>query len=435
MGLLGVIALILAHGLFVAGEFGLVAVDRSAVEAEAERGSARAKSTLAALKTLSFQLSGAQLGITITSLVVGFLIEPAVAPAIEPLVEAIGGLPERTALALSITIALILATAFEMVVAELFPKNLAIARPLGMALATAPALRLINRIFRPLIVFLNASANWTVRRLGIEPKDELMPVRSLQELELLIRSSREAGSLPEEDFNLLSRSITFGSKTAADALVPRTSVVAVQGEETVAQLAEKALEHGHSRFPVYGENLDDILGVVHVKDIYRLKGTVNSSTPVKQIAQEVLVAPESRSLESLLIDVRRERKQLVVVVDEFGGTAGIVTIEDLLEEIVGDIEDEYDSFDSPPLTTDMPEGVHLLSGLLHPDEVQEACGFEIAEGDFDTLAGFLLMLFDRIPQQGDHISYQGWELKVIEMDGRRIDKVLVVAPATSEPAT
>jgi CBS domain containing-hemolysin-like protein len=418
----------------VAGEFGLVAVDRSAIEAAAESGSARAKSTLAALRTLSFQLSGAQLGITITSLVVGFLTEPAIAPAIQPLVEA-AGLPEGTALGVSITVALILATTFEMVLAELFPKNLAIARPLGMALSTAPALRFVNRLFRPVIVFLNESANWTVRLLGIEPQEELMPVRSLQELDLLIHSSRAAGSLMEEEFNLLSRSITFGSKTASDALVPRTSIVAVQAQETVAELSRKALEHGHSRFPVYGENLDDIIGVAHVKDVYQLEDDARESTPVATIARVALVVPETRDLESLLIDMRRERKQLVVVVDEFGGTAGIVTIEDLMEEIVGEIEDEYDLIESPQLTSGVPEGVHVLSALLHPDEVKEACGFNIPEGPYDTLAGFLFFLFGRIPERGAHVSYQQWEFKVIEMDGKRIDKVLVVMPPTDENDT
>lgn len=301
-----------------------------------------------------------------------------------------------------------------------------------MALATAPALRFVNRLFRPLITFLNEAANWTVRRVGIMPQEELMPVRSLQELDLLIHSSRAAGSLMEEEFNLLSRSITFGSKTASDALVPRTAIVALQSHETIAALTRKALQHGHSRFPVYGENLDDIIGVVHVKDVYRFDDEARASTPVASIARDALVVPESRDLESLLVDIRRERQQLVVVVDEFGGTAGIVTIEDLLEEIVGEIEDEYDLIDAPQLTSGVPEGVHVLSGLLHPDEVEDACGFEIPPGPYDTLAGFLLSLFDRIPEQGAHACYQSWEFKVIEMDAKRIDKVLVVVPLADE---
>jgi CBS domain containing-hemolysin-like protein len=413
----------------VAGEFGLVAVDRSSVEHEARKGSTRARSTVAALRSLSFQLSGAQLGITVTSLLVGFLTEPVIAPVIEPGMRAIG-LSGRAAPAVSITIALILATATEMVVAELVPKNLAIARPLGVAFASAPPLRLVNMVFKPLIVFLNASANWTVRLLGIEPQEELTSVRSLQELELLIYSSREGGALQDEEFALLARSISFATKTAADALVPRTAIVALSADDTVGELARKALDSGHSRFPVYREHLDDILGVAHVKDIYGLPPPNRTSTPIADITRPAVVVPESRDLESLLHDIRQARTQLAVVVDEYGGTAGIVTLEDLVEEIVGDIEDEYDRERPTSASTNVPPGVYVLSGLLHPDEVAETCGFEMPEGPYETLAGFMLTLFDHIPDRGEHASYNGWEFKVVTMDGNRIDEVLVVRPAT-----
>jgi CBS domain containing-hemolysin-like protein len=418
--------LIAAHAFFVAGEFGLVAVDRSAIESQAEGGSARARATLAALKTLSFQLSGAQFGITVTSLLVGFLTEPAIAPVLEPLVSLLG-LPGRATLGISITGALVLATTVEMVVAELIPKNLAIARPLGMAFATGPPLRLVNGLFRPVILFLNASANWTVRRFGIEPQEELSSVRSLEELELLIRSSKEAGAMMDDEFALLARSISFTAKTAADALVPRTSIVAVTRAETLADLATRALETGHSRFPVIGEDLDDIAGIAHVKDSLRFESRERPSTPISAIARRALIVPESRDLESLLLEMRREGKQMVVVADEYGGTAGILTIEDVLEEIVGEIEDEYDA-STAQLTEGVPGGIHVLSGRLHPHEVEEVCGLRIPEGPYDTFAGFLLRLFDRIPEPGDHVSFEGWEFKVVEMDRHRIDKVLVVGP-------
>ena len=401
-----------------------MAVDRSAIESQAERGSGRARATLAALKTLSFQLSGAQFGITVTSLLVGFLTEPAIAPLIEPLVSLLG-LPERATLGISITGALVLATTVEMVVAELIPKNLAIARPLGMAFATGPPLRLVNGLFRPVIVFLNASANWTVRRFGIEPKEELSSVRSLEELELLIHSSREAGAMMDDEFALLARSISFAEKTAADALVPRTSIIAIARNERLADLAGRALESGHSRFPVIGEDLDDIAGIAHVKDSFQFEPDERATTPVSAIARPALIVPESRDLESLLLEMRREGRQMVIVADEYGGTAGILTIEDVLEEIVGEIEDEYDS-STAHLTDGVPAGVHVLSAQLHPDEVKEMSGFEMPEGPYDTLAGFLLTLFDRIPSPGDHVSFGDWEFKVVEMDRHRIDKVLVV---------
>lgn len=428
MGLLAVALLILAHAFFVAGEFSIVAVDRAKVERLAEEGNRRAKSTLKAQRTLSFQLSGAQLGITVTSLLVGFLIEPTIGEALEPLMLDLG-ISEQSALAVSVAVALALATAVEMVVAELIPKNLAIAKPLEVAFAIAAPFRWCNALFRPVIQFLNASANTTVRLLGIEPQEELRSIRSLDELGLLINASREQGALPEDQFSLLSRSITFGGKTAADALVPRVAVTALHQDEPLTRLMATALETGHSRFPIFDKDLDDIVGVAHVKDVYDVSPEQRDATPVSQIAQEPLVVPESRDLGSLLVEMRRRRRQLAIVIDEYGGTAGILTLEDLLEEIVGEIEDEYDASRGVEVPAAGPTGVHVVSALMHHDEVRDATGFEMPDGDYETLAGFLLTLFDRIPENGDHVSYDGWEFKVTEMDGRRIAKVLLVKPS------
>jgi CBS domain containing-hemolysin-like protein len=426
LGLLAVGSLILANAFFVAGEFALVASDRERVTRLAEEGNRKAASTLKGLRTLSFQLSGAQLGITVSSLILGFVAEPTIAVVIEPIVAALG-VPESSSLGVSITIALATATAAQMVIGELIPKNLAIARPLPVAFAVVTPLRICNAIFKPIIVFLNASANWTVRRLGIEPRDELVGVRSLQEIELLIRSSREGGALLEEEYSLLNRSIAFGEKTVADALVPRTAVVALQVDSTLSELTRLAVETGHSRFPVYGEDLDDIRGLIHVKDCYRWPVAEREKISVAQAMQPALVVPESRELDDLLLEMRRERKQVAVVADEYGGTAGIVTLEDILEEIVGEIEDEYDA-SATVYTAGVPAGVHVVSGLLHPDEMKSECGFEIPEGPYDTLGGFLFSRFNRLPTQGEHISFEGWEFKVVAMDGHRIDRVLVVEP-------
>ena len=424
-------SLILANAFFVAGEFSLVASDRGRIEHLADEGNRRASGALGVLRTLSFQLSGAQLGITVSSLLLGFVAEPTIAVLIEPVVSAVGA-PESSSLGISITIALIFATAVQMVVGELIPKNLAIAKPLPVVLAVVGPLRACNAVFRPLIVFLNASANWSVRRLGIEPREELVGVRSLQEIELLIRSSREGGALLEEEYSLLNRSIAFGQKSVAEALVPRTAIVAIRADAPLTELARIALESGHSRFPVFGDDMDDIRGLVHVKDSYRFPVSDRNEIPVSRVMQQALVVPESRALDDLLFEMRRERKQLVVVVDEYGGTAGIVTLEDILEEIVGEIEDEYDPSAEPLYTVGVPEGVHVASGLLHADEVRAVCGFEMPDGPYDSLGGFLFSLFNRIPNKGDHVSYLGWEFKVVEMDGHRIDKVLIVQPDGNE---
>lgn len=419
--------LILAHGFFVAGEFGIVTADRRQIEQLASTGHGRALSTLKAQKTLSFQLSGAQLGITLTSLLVGFLIEPAVAPLLDPVMSTIPFVPNESSLSVAIAVAFVLATSVEMAAAELIPKNLALAKPLPTAFATATALRLFNAMFKPLIVLLNAAANWSVRRLGIEPRDELTAVHSLEELQVLIRSSREGGLLPEEDFSLLSRSIRFAGKRAADALVPRTAVQPIADDATLQELKRLAFDTGHSRFPVTDGDLDHVVGVAHIKDIYGLPPSDRSGRTVMEIMRPPLFVPESRTLRTLLLEMRRERIHLATVLDEYGATSGIVTLEDILEELVGEIEDEYDvaiATDGQAAAT----GVYVVSGMLHPDEVYEQTGLGLPPGDYDTLAGFLLTLFDRIPSQGDHTSYERWELKVIEMDGRRIARVLIVRP-------
>jgi CBS domain containing-hemolysin-like protein len=406
-------------------------VDRAGVEQMADKGDRAARSALSAVKSLSFQLSGAQLGITVTSLVVGFIVEPTIGEALLPGAEALG-LPEASARGTSIAIALALATSLEMVVGELVPKNLAIAEPQAVALRVATPLRVFNKALKWLILFLNSAANWTVRRLGIEPREELIGIRSLEELQMLVHSSRVEGLLREEDASLLARSLSFSDKTAADALVPRTSIVALQSHQTLGDMARVALDSGHSRFPVYRSDLDEIVGVAHVKDAYGIPLPERAATPVTKTMRRALVFPESRNLGSLLVEMRRDRQQLALVVDEYGGTAGIITLEDLLEEIVGEIEDEYDPAGDGARSMGPPTGVHVVSGMLHPDEVEEQTGFDMPDGPYETLAGFLLTVFDRIPEQGDHATFGGWEFKVVEMDGLRIAQVLMVAPLSPE---
>ena len=423
--------LTLGTAFFVAGEFALVASDRTKVERMAEEGDRGAISTLRALKNLSFQLSGAQLGITVTSLVVGFIVEPTLGRAFADGLAAWDIVPERAVEGIAVGVALALATAIQMVLGELIPKNLAVAEPMKVSSAIATPLRVVNACAKPLIVALNAAANATVRLFGIEPRDELDSQVSLEELETMIRSSRRSGLLPEEDFSLLSRSIVFGDKTAADALVPRTQTVAIRADETLHDLAALALKTGHSRFPVHAGDLDEIEGVANVKAIFETPLAERPTRTVGEIMNEVAVVPESRPLDLVLTEMRRDRAHLVVVIDEYGGTAGILTLEDVLEEIVGDIEDEHD----PAVrsrTTAVPEGVHVLGGLLHPDEVQRACGFVMPEGDYDTLGGFLLERFGRVPKAGDHMAHDDWEFKVTSMDGRRIAEVLVIAPTEQE---
>lgn len=430
-GLLLVASLISANGFFVMVEFALVALDRSRVEQMAEGGDRRARTVVKVLERLSFHLSGAQLGITITSLILGFVAEPVVARALQPAIDLVPGLPEERTLALSIAVALGLSTVVQMVVGELIPKNWAIAHSVQLARASVPLHRWICVVFRPLISFLNRSADWTVRRLGIEPREELRAVRSLEEVDLLVRSSGAEGALDPADAELVSRSIRFREKCAADVLVPRTAVVSVGEGSSVTEMFGLSRDTHRSRFPVVGADLDDVRGVVHVKDGYRVSLADRDSTPVDEIMREPLVVPPSRDLRSLLGDLRAGGSQLAVVVDEYGGTDGILTLEDVLEEIVGDIEDEYDpaagSGSSGPLTNGQGGEVRV-AGTLHHDELLQATGFAMPDGPYETIAGFVLAELGHIPEPGEAVAYEGWLFRVAELDRRRISFVDVVAP-------
>jgi CBS domain containing-hemolysin-like protein len=407
----------------VAVEFALVAVDRERVKVDVAAGARGARATEAALHRLSFNLSGAQLGITITSLVIGFIAEPTVASVLEPVVGELVG--ERRALGVSIVMALVLATVVQMLMGELIPKGFAISKPRLTAYGLAAPMLVYSRLFGPLISFLNGAANWTVRRMGIEPKEELASVRSLEELELLIRASGESGTLEPEAMTLLTRSIRFNEKVAADALVPRVSVATVSLQESVADLAARSTATGYSRFPVVGLDHDDVHGVVHVKDVYRIPFEERATTLVSELLSPAFVVPEARELHDLLAELRRVGSHLAVVVDEYGGTAGIITLEDLLEEIVGEIDDEHDA---PRLTALQRPGEWELDGTLHPDEVYDACGLQIPEGDYETLAGFVLHRLGRIPEAGARFEHGGWVVEVTEMDRLRVARVRLVKP-------
>ncbi len=431
LGLLAVAALVLATAFFVAAEFAVVAVERTRIEALAQEGSRRAKAALAVHRRLSFHLSGAQLGITLVSLVLGFVAQPTLAAAIQPALDPF--LSSRTSSAVALAVALALATVLSMVAGELVPKNVVLARPVRAALVLARPLTVFSTVLGPFIRVANGTANAIVRRLGIEPQEELASVRSLEELQVVIRSSADEGRIEAEQAALLDRSLRFAEKTASDALVPRTALDAVGSEQTLADLVALAVETGHSRFPVVGTDLDDVMGVVLVKDVYRVPADRRRSTPVTEIMAPPLAVPETRALDDLFADLRRREVHVAIVVDEHGGTAGILTMEDLLEELVGEIDDEYD----PPTTSARPsdDGSWVLTGTLHPDEVREVCGFELPDGEYDTLAGFVLDRLGHIPVAGEVVDHEGWSFEVLALDGLRVAELRVRPPTAATPST
>jgi len=405
--------------VFVAAEFALVAVDRSKIEREIAAGSRRARIADGLLRHLSFQLSGAQFGITVTSLVLGFLAQPVVAPLLRPLLEPFVG--ARAVAGLSLLLALVLTTVVQMVVGELVPKGLAIARPEATTLRLAPVIRAYGIVAGPVLRVLDGAANRIVRGLGVEPQEELSNVRSLTELLVLVETSTEKGTLPGGASALLTRSIRFGSKSAGDALIPRVAMRALPIDATVTDLVLLSVETGHSRFPLYGTDLDDVRGVVHVRRAHTVPRSSRDTTSVSELMSPVLAVPESRDLDDVLVDLRRARTHLAVVVDEYGGTAGILTLEDVLEEIVGEIDDEHDR--PPDLTRVRRRGEFVVGGTLHADEVFDLCGLELPDGEYETIAGFVLDRLGRIPAEGETVDEGEWSIEVVTLDRRRIAEV------------
>jgi CBS domain containing-hemolysin-like protein len=425
--------LTVGNAFFVAAEFGLVTVDRAEIDKRADAGDRRARTVRHALHELSFQLSGTQLGITITALLTGYLAEPALSRLFNPLIRPLAG--EATGTVTHI-LALIVATLVSMLFGELVPKNAALARPMGVALATAAPLRMFSKLFKWLIGALNGSANWLVRRIGIEPQEELASARSPEELGLLAAISARAGALPAETATLMRRTIRFGEKRAAKAMTPRVDVVGLKTTASVADLIAVARETGHTRFPVYENTLDLVMGVVGVPDALGVQPERRAGTPVSTVSREPVYVPESLDLDKVLAALRAADADLAIVVDEYGGTDGVVTVEDLIEELVGEIADEYDmdveEIGSSELTAPGGERTWLVDGLLREDELAEQTGFVLPEGPYETLAGFLLARLGHIPVAGESLAEDGWEFTVMEVDRHRVEQVRIVAPP--EPA-
>ncbi|AHH96451.1 hemolysin family protein [Kutzneria viridogrisea] len=432
LGLLAVLALTAGTAIFVAAEFSLTTLERSQVDNHVRQvADARAKRVQQAHRTLSFQLSGAQLGITLTTLVTGYLAEPAIAGLLSGPLTALG-LPQPAAGAVAAAVALLLATSLSMVFGELVPKNLAIAKPLPTARAVAGIQYRFSTALRWLITVLNGSANWVVRRFGVEPAEELRSARSPQELGSLVRSSAAHGTLDQGMATLLDRSLRFGELTAEELMTPRVQIEALRGEATVLDLIDVARRTGFSRFLVHDGDLDDVRGVVHVKQSFAVPAAQRASTPVSALTRPVQTVPESLEADALLERLRGSGLQIAIVVDEYGGTAGMVTLEDLVEEIVGDVRDEHDRREPAPVRT-LGTASWMVSGLLREDEVAEATGFRMPDGDYETLAGMVLSSLGYIPEVGDEVRLDGWRVTVMAMDRHRVAELRVSKAEPAQP--
>ncbi|GAB3967625.1 hemolysin family protein [Streptomyces sparsus] len=432
--LLLALALTLACAVFVAAEFSLTTVERSTLERAAQDGERGAESALRAVRRLTVQLSGAQLGITVTSLVIGMLAEPSLAALLRGPLTATG-LPAGLASSAALTLGVLVSTVVLMVLGELVPKNWAISSPLAVAKVVAGPQRGFTAAFGPLIRHLNSTANRLVRRLGLEPTEELASTRTPGELVSLAEHSAAEGAIEPDSAELFVRTLHLGTLTAENVMTPRVDVKGLDVRATAADAANLTLATGLSRFPVYRDTLDDVVGSVHIREVLALDERRRADTAVTELMGEPLRVPDTLPVDRLL-ERLRDSRTMAVVVDEYGGTAGVATLEDIVEEVVGDVRDEHDPDEPPDLTQagtaadGRPEWEAL--GSMRMDQLTDL-GVHIPEGPYETVAGLLAARLERIPEPGDSVELDGWRLTVLEMAHHRADRVRLTGPGGTRP--
>ncbi|MFB1047078.1 hemolysin family protein [Streptomyces chrestomyceticus] len=427
--------LTLACGVFVAAEFSLTTVERSDLERAAERGERGADSALTAVRSLTFQLSGAQLGITVTGLVIGMLAKPSIAALLAGPLDALG-LPPAAGDSVALVLGTAVSTVVLMVIGELVPKNWAISSPLPVARRVATAQRGFSAAFKPLIGHLNNTANRMIRRMGMEPAEELASARGPQELVALARHSAKEGALEPDTAELFVRTLALADLTAENVMTPRVQVTALDVQSTAEDVAVATRATGLSRFPVYRGSLDTVVGVAHIKDVLALPAERRFRHPVAELLREPLLVPETLTVDRLL-DRLSGRQTMAVVIDEYGGTAGVVTLEDIVEEVVGEVRDEHDPMETPDLA---PAGEdadgrarYEADGAVRLDQLEQI-GLKLPEGPYETLAGLIATELGRIPAAGDSLEAAGWRMDVLDASGHRAALVLLHAPLADSAA-
>lgn len=419
--MLGVgLVLTVGTGFFVASEFSLVNLNRPDLESRTARGEKGLGLTIGALKVTSTHLSSAQLGITLTTLLTGYTMEPAISSLLGPLLLASGLAAPAVAVFASI-IAIVLATLLSMIIGELVPKNFALALPIRTAKLVIPFQVLFTRVFRPFVTLLNNTANIILRSFGIEPKEELSSARTAEELRSLVRRSATEGSLDRDTATLLARTLVFSEHLASDVMTPRPGVTSVERTESAQTIIELARRTGFSRFPVVDDGIDDVVGLVHIKQAVAVPREKRADVPVSALQSEVLRVPETMKLDLLLGELRGHGFQMAVVVDEYGGTAGVVTLEDLVEELVGEVADEHDRTRAGVVRS---RDWLTFPGLLRPDELLERADVVVPDdGPYETVAGFIMSELGRLPVVGDSVTVEAGVFRVERLEGRRIDRV------------
>jgi CBS domain containing-hemolysin-like protein len=407
-------------GLFVASEFSLVNLDRSDLEVRQSKGERGLGMTISALKRTSTHLSSAQLGITLTTLLTGYTMEPAFSVLLTPSLTAIG-LPTGAVAPTATIVAVFIATLLSMIIGELVPKNFALALPLRTAKLVIPFQIGFTAVFKPAVTLLNNTANAIIRSFGIEPKEELSGARTAEELSSLVRRSAREGSLETDTATLLARTLAFSDHTAQDVMTPRPRLKSVDRTDTAFDVVELARTTGLSRFPVIDDSIDDVVGIVHIKQAVAVPREKRMDVPVSALQSEPLRVPETMKLDSLLAELRGRGYQMAVVLDEYGGTAGVATLEDLVEELVGEVSDEHDRTKADVVRS---RDWFTFPGILRPDELLERTGVVVPEeGPFETVAGWLMSELGRLPVVGDVVDIEDGRFRIERLDGRRIDRV------------
>ena len=424
------ILLTIGTGFFVASEFALVNLDRSDLEQREARGESNLGITIRALKITSTHLSSAQLGITLTTLLTGYTLEPALSTILAGPLAALG-LPGAVIPAVGTVIAIVIATLVSMIIGELVPKNLALALPRATAKIVIPFQVGFTMVFRPVVSLLNNTANMILRSIGIEPKEELSSARTAEELTSLVRRSATEGSLDRDTATLLARTLTFSAHTAQDVMTPRPRVKSVDRTDHASDVIDLARSTGFSRFLVLDDSIDEVVGLVHVKQAVAVPRAKRAEVPVSALLSEPLRVPETMKLDVLLAELRGRGFQMAVVVDEYGGTAGVATLEDLVEELVGEVSDEHDRTKADVVRS---RDWFTFPGILRPDELLERTSVRVPEeGPYETVAGWLMSELGRLPLVGDTITVDTGIFRIERLEGRRIDRVRYTPTAEIEP--
>lgn len=418
--LAAMVGLLLLNGFFVAAEFAFTAANSHTLSV---RDTRPARAAVKLIDDLSFTLAGAQLGITIASLLLGAIAEPAVATLIEAAVGSFIEIPETLLHSISLAISLAIVIYLHMVIGEMAPKNIAIADPDRSSLIMALPFRAYLVAFKPLISLLNGMANTGLRVAGIDPA-EIGDVHTLDDLASMISAGRREGVVEDFAHRLLTGAIDLSGLEATHVMVPRPDVVAMPISSSLAELEQVVVDTGHSRIPVYQDDLDDVRGFIHIKDLLDVSPDDLTSPVSESLVRPILVVPESGQVDHLLEEMRRNRNHLALVIDEHGGTAGIVTMEDIVEEVVGEIRDEHDT-EAIGIRRSSPNRF-VVDASMRPSEVERVVDVRLPEGEYDTVSGFVMERIGRIPEVGDRIDGADWTIRVRSMEGRRVGDVDVI---------